>query len=258
MSTPPKVSVIIPTFNEIKLGFLARILERLATISELEIIVSDGGSTDGTLDLALDFQVNLIKANTSSRAQRLNLGAYEAKAPMLLFHHPRSLLDTKGIEFLKKEGQKLNWGGFTHRFDFDHPLLKFTSWYSNNVRAKISEIYYLDHCIFVKKALFEKVGPIPQVDIFEDTILSLRLKNRGADSRLLPYESLTSAIRFKERGIYKQAILNQFLKWSHYLNVDDKKLNRQYEDKLKLNANYELAVDEQEAPPRTQNSAQKG
>jgi len=64
------------------------------------------------------------------------------------------------------------WGGLTHQFDHDHHLLKFISFYSNNVRSKKKGIVYLDHCIFLHKQQLIKLGGVPDIDIFEDTVIS--------------------------------------------------------------------------------------
>lgn len=239
MTLEPKLSVIIPTFNEMKLGILPKIIQSLQSMVEIEILISDGGSTDGTLAFAYKSGLIVLNNQTSSRAQRLNWGAHKANSSMLLFHHPRSLIDPVGIEYLKSNAANLFWGGFTHQFDDKHPLLKFTSWYSNEVRSKICEIFYLDHCLFVQKKLFEEIGPILNVDIFEDTLLSLALQKTGKKPDLLPFYAQTSAIRFKEGGIYKQALQNQYLKLAFKLGLNHKKLNKYYEKKLHLNANYE-------------------
>ena len=132
---------------------------------------------------------------------------------------------------------EVTWGGLTHKFDVKHPLLKFTSWYSNMVRGRIREILYLDHCIFFKRSLLSEEAPVPEVDIFEDTLLSLKLK-RISHLEILPFISLTSSIRFTHRGIFFQAIVNQLMKVGYFLNFSDKWMNRLYEGSLRLNSRY--------------------
>jgi GT2 family glycosyltransferase len=130
------------------------------------------------------------------------------------------------------------WGAFTHQFSISHPLLDFTSWYSNYIRGGLRSIYYLDHCIFAQKQLLLDVGLLPDIDIFEDTEICLRLKKQGKPIRL-PFISQTSAVRFQVQGIYQQALKNQYLKWLYYFNRSDTKMNRLYEKGLELNTKYE-------------------
>jgi glycosyltransferase involved in cell wall biosynthesis len=234
-----KLSVIIPTLNEMKLSYLPNILEGLSRFDGVEIIVSDGKSSDETLEIAKKFGAKIISSTGPSRSQRLNAGMRVAKAEMFLLHHPRSMVEPKGIEYILRNYDSLLWGGLTHSFDFKHPLLQFTSWYSNNVRGKLSGIVYLDHCIFLRKSIYEKIGEFPNVDIFEDTILSKKILKYFGRPKIIPYFSTTSAIRFKQNGIYKQAILNQFLKISFLAGKNHKEMNRLYEKNLSLNSQYD-------------------
>jgi hypothetical protein len=72
------------------------------------------------------------------------------------------------------------------------------------------------------------------VEIFEDTELSKILLG-FAKPVILEQETITSAIRFVNNGIFKQALLNQYLKIAYYRKVSDKKMNKIYENKLNLN-----------------------
>ena len=87
----------------------------------------------------------------------------------------------------------MRWGAFTHQFSISHPLLNFTSWYSNHIRGGLRSIYYLDHCLFAQKQLLLDVGLLPDIDIFEDTEICLKLRIQGKPIRL-PFISQTSAV----------------------------------------------------------------
>ena len=174
------------------------------------------------------------QAEAPSRAQRLNIGFHRSQGSMILFYHPRSLVDQAGLEYLQKQSDKKFWGAFTHSFDVEHALLKFTSWYSNRVRARFSGIIYLDHCIFFHRSFFKD---LPPVDIFEDTLLSQQLL-RFQRPVLLPFNSLTSAVRFQVNGIYRQAAYNQLVKIGFHLGLAPEKLNQFYERGLGLNSTY--------------------
>lgn len=237
----PKVSVIIPTLNEDRSGVFPLALESLMRSKgmvdgDVEIIVSDGGSADSTINRAKEAGAKLIRSCSLSRAQRINDGVAAAAGEMILLHHPRSILDPKGIDFLLSNMDKLEWGGFSHCFDVAHPFLKFTSWYSNKIRARFGGIVYLDHCAFAKKSLLEDIGPIKPVEIFEDTLLSQMLLKASGAPVILPFESKTSAIRFVEKGFWRQGLINQWMKLGFYLGLDHKNMNRLYENKTRLNS----------------------
>jgi glycosyltransferase involved in cell wall biosynthesis len=230
------LSIIIPTHNEIKNNFIQQSFKLLSTIKNIEVIVVDTDSTDGTKELAKKYGHKVIETDTNSRAKRLNIGIKAARGEFILLHHPRSLLNQKGIQFLVDHKEVYEWGAFTHTFNLQSPMLKFTSFYSNYIRGKRG-IFYLDHCIFCSKYLLDSVGLVPEMDIFEDTALSVKLRERATPT-LLPYKSVTSAIRFKKNGFWSQAIKNQILKLKFYIRSDHKSMNKNYEEGLELNSNY--------------------
>ena len=230
------ISVILPTFNEVDSGYLSLIMSRLARLRQAEILVIDGGSTDGTVEFTAEHGVEVLSLPGSSRAARLNLGIKQSQGEMLLLHHPRSLIEPDDIEAMRtlSDGDQLTWGGFTHQFDSDHPLLRFTSWYSNHIRCDRFGIVYLDHCVFLSRAIKQSGIKIPDIDIFEDTELSKLLLGFGRPVRLAA-KAQTSAIRFKRNGLWRQAFLNQLLKIAYHLHLSPDRLNRLYEKGLHLN-----------------------
>ena len=232
------LSIIVPTLNESKAGYLPKILDAYREVPDIEIICVDGGSTDNTISVIKQSTARLITTNLSSRAGRLNAGIAQSKFDMVLLHHPRSLVDIEGIMAIANRSTDMRWGAFTHQFSISHPLLNFTSWYSNHIRGGLRSIYYLDHCLFAQKQLLLDVGLLPDIDIFEDTEICLKLRIQGKPIRL-PFISQTSAVRFQVQGIYQQALKNQYLKWLYYFKRSDTKMNRLYEKGLELNSKYE-------------------
>jgi glycosyltransferase involved in cell wall biosynthesis len=241
-STAPRgvslLTIVIPTLNESKSGYLAKILSAYNGVAGIEIICVDGGSADDTESLIKQSKAKLICTDICSRAGRLNEGIKQAKFDMVLLNHPRSFVDIEGIHALIKQASDIRWGAFSHQFSISHPLLNFTSWYSNHIRGDLRGIYYLDHCLFAQKQLLLDVALFPEVDIFEDTEICLRLKKQAKPIRL-PFVSLTSAVRFQSQGIYRQALKNQYLKWLYYFKRSDKEMNRLYEKGLELNTEYD-------------------
>jgi hypothetical protein len=198
-------------------------------------------SQDETLFLlsqAPSFRV--IETSATNRAQRLNVGIAASQGEVVLLHHPATLLPgEKALHWVDQAMQDstVQWGGFQHGFDWDHWLLRYTSWYSNQVRPRWSRILYLDHCIFVRRSLLTAIGGVPDMDIFEDTVLSQRLGVVSAP-RLVPAQVTTSARRYRNRGVYRHAFLNQILKGMYHFKLDPHWMNQLYEGKTQINVTY--------------------
>ncbi|MEI6329016.1 MAG: glycosyltransferase [Pseudanabaena sp. ELA645] len=242
-----RISIILPCLNEIRHGYLDRIFTNLiAQDGKKEIIAVVSPSDDGT-EIVLDeyasrfSEVQVVRSLAKNRAQRLNDGIIASRGEIILLHHPATLLpEFIALDLIKKSldiGLDSSWGAFQHSFDFDHWLLQFTSWYSDNVRVKQKGIVYLDHCPFINRQVLAQIGNIPDLDIFEDTVLSDRLREFSKPV-LAQGIIITSARRFRQRGIYRHAILNQVLKICYLLNIDPRSLNRLYEQKSSINVKY--------------------
>lgn len=230
-------------------GYLERILLNLQhQVGNKEIIFAISPGSDRTAEtihnarpqLEQTSVVKILQSDAKNRAQRLNHGIAASTGEIVLLHHPATLLpEVHALETIEtaRESQSL-WGGFHHSFDMQHWLLGFTSWYSTQIRAKRRGIVYLDHCIFCDRQLLDRIGNVPDMDIFEDTELSKRLCQFGMPS-LVSGCAITSARRFRQRGVYQQAMLNQMLKVGYHLGLDPQSMNKLYEQKVAINSNYD-------------------
>jgi len=236
------ISVVLPCVNEVRHGYLPKIIDNLqAQAGDKELIAVVSPSTDETLALLQAApQFRVIEATAQNRAQRLNIGIQVSQGEIVLLHHPATLLPTQ-TALLQIEQAFQNpavlWSGFCHQFDLDHWLLRYTSWYSSRVRPRWGQILYLDHCLAVRRSLLTDIGGVPDMDIFEDTVLSQRLRTYGAPL-MLPSRVVTSARRYRSRGIYRQALLNQMIKVMYHLHLDPQWINRLYEQTVQINVTY--------------------
>jgi len=228
------LSLILPTSNEGGLDYLPRILARFAGRGDVELIVVDNASQDGTREHITDSGALCIDLPGSNRAQRLNAGIARAQGEWVLLHHPRSLAPADAPAQLAALAPTVPWGAFSHAFDDTHPLLAWTSWYSNRVRLDRAGIAYLDHCIFARRALLP-AAPVPDLDIFEDTALSRHLLATVGKPLRLPDTATTSAVRYCRNGVWRQATMNQVLKLGYAAHLPHGWMNRLYERGLSLN-----------------------
>ena len=248
-----RLSIILPCLNEIRHGYLDRILNNLVNQlvppnCEKEIIAVVSASDDGT-ELVLEAyaarspEIQVVRSLAKNRSQRLNDGIAVSTGNIILLHHPATLLpESNALQLIEQSlGSGGDWGAFCHSFDFAHWLLHFTSWYSNNVRVRQKGLVYLDHCPFIKRQVLAEIGNVPDLDIFEDTVLSDRL-SKFSQPVMAQGKVITSARRFHQRGIYRHAMLNQLLKMCYHFNIDPSRLNRLYEQKASINVKYDEQV----------------
>ncbi|MEO0335662.1 MAG: glycosyl transferase, partial [Pseudomonadota bacterium] len=228
----PKVSIVVPTCREGEASCVKDMTQSYSKSNDIERLIVDSESSDEQIELWRENGWQVETLDGSNRAQRLQRGYDLSTGELVVFHHPRSLLPPEAIEWLLSNWQQVNWGGFTHKFDISHPLLRFTSFYSNRVRPKISRVVYLDHCIYFRREYLDQ--QIPDMPIFEDTEISSILA-KHAPPVILPFVSQTSAVRFVKNGVVFQALLNQKAKVEYLLGRDPKSMNRGYEQGLNLN-----------------------
>ena len=228
-----KLSVVFPVFQEMENSLFWSSLGNLTSMTDVQIVVVDGGSSDGTTTRLNELGIGFVTMNDSNRAMRMSKGIEYCEGDWIVLNHPRSEIEPDGIRFVTDDRMPTNWGAFTHVFDCSSLGLRFTSWYSNRIRLRLRSIAYLDHGIVCRSDLLKKTR-IPPVDIFEDTYLSRELRQHGKP-HLIPFESTTSAIRFSRNGFLKQAIMNQWMKIQFLVGADNKKMNAIYEKGLDLN-----------------------
>ena len=96
----PKISIIIPTYNESQyLPFLLSNL--LITNKEIEIIIVDSNSEDKTRDIANIYGTKIFVSKKKNRGLQLNLGAKQAKGDWFIFIHADSRLSKHWLKKVK-------------------------------------------------------------------------------------------------------------------------------------------------------------
>ncbi len=201
------VSVIIPALNEAE-NIAACIVaaRRDYAPAELEIIVVDGGSTDGTPDLVSP-DVTLLRS-PRGRAVQLNRGAAAAQGDLFVFCHADSLLPAGWREAVIAALSDPAVSGGTFQtlilpaFGALHPRNRVV--FSANWRGMMG-----DQVQFMSRATFERVGGFREIPLMEDVEMSRALHRAG---RLVRPPShlrvITSSRRFVERGILRQSLRN--------------------------------------------------
>lgn len=222
---PQKISVIIPALNE-----KAHIEKGISDVLEgfnVECLVADGGSDDGTSDLAQKAGA-LVCRSRPGRARQMNAGAAQASGDILLFLHadcrlPKSW-DTHVRRALKRPEVAL--GAFRFSMDEKSPGFSLISW-GTNLRSRWFKRPYGDQGLFLRRELFERMGRFAEIPIMEDVEM-VRKARREGKVVTLNQSLITSARRWKKQGLLRTTLYNQYVLLAASAGVDPEELNRAY------------------------------
>jgi rSAM/selenodomain-associated transferase 2 len=226
--TASSITVIIPTFNESShVKALLVYLRRLNR--KMELMVSDGGSTDGTSDIAKPLAG--VLRSRKGRGAQMNAGAAIADGEILWFLHADCHPHPDSIEeMLRALGNPaVAGGGF--EYDLDHPglIFRLTEFFSNR-KNRLLKLLYGDMGIFVRKEVFEKMGGFKEIPLMEDMDFCKRLKKHGKII-IIPKRISTSAKRWIEEGAVKNLVRNWLLQIAWSLGASPDALSKHYKFK---------------------------
>ncbi len=219
------ISIIIPVLNEVSM--IAQTISTVQTAKDIEIIVVDGGSNDGTIQLVKSLNVQLI-SSFPGRAIQMNCGAKVATGDILLFLHGDTLLplnfDRLLIAALMKPNIvagafELGIRGATRNLQIVHKIV--------NWRSRYLQMPYGDQGFFLEAKIFQEIGGFPEIPIMEDFELIRQLKKRGRIA-IVSRPVLTSSRRWQKLGILKTTFINQIVIIAYLLGVSPKILAQWY------------------------------
>ena len=218
------LSVVIPTLNA------AATLS--ATLTSLrgadEVIVSDGGSSDGTRNIARLSGARVVKS-LSGRGRQLASGAEEATGDWLLFLHADTTLE-------------LNWRGAVDRymanpespnraaafrFTLDDAsaqarrLERMVAW-----RANALALPYGDQGLLIKRDFYRSLGGFRALPLMEDVDLVRRIGRHRLV--ILPISARTSAARWQAQGWAARSLRNIACLSLYFIGVPPRLLYRLY------------------------------
>lgn len=211
-----KISIIIPTLNEAKNSkqLILYLLNASLPTNIAEIIIVDGGSTDGTKKNIYSIiekthtlstfcnQPNIYLLTTQKgRAKQMNLGAKKATGNILYFLHADSFPPQNFDKDIINQIKKGNLAGcFRMQFNHSHWWLRLSSWFT---QFNWQICRGGDQSQFVTKKLFKEIGGFnEQFIIYEDNDLIRKLYAKK-QFIVINKKLKTSARLYKKTGIWK-------------------------------------------------------
>lgn len=231
MMTP--LSIIVPVLDEagILLDFLTHLRER-APAAQAELIVVDGGSADGSYELAcgrVDALHLRILRSPRGRAQQMNAGARAAGGEILWFLHADSRVPRGAGETIRTAfAADPNLAGGCFRLGLPRePWIYRVSDSLGNAAVDLFRIALGDHGIFCRRAAFDAVGGFPEVPLMEDAEFYRALRRFGRVRQLRSVVA-TSPRRYEQHGRYRTTAVYALLLGLYWFGVNPRALARMH------------------------------
>jgi rSAM/selenodomain-associated transferase 2 len=221
------LSIVIPVLNEA--SNLERLLPDLSRkCPGAEVIVVDGGSTDGTAEVVAQYPIARLIVSPRGRSRQMNAGAREARGEILLFLHADTRLPDGSAEAIRAAlaDPRVVAGRFDVRLDNPRVTFRIIAFFIN-LRSRLSRIATGDQGLFLRQGIFAEMGGYPEIPLMEDVEFSKRLKRRGAIA-CLRLAVTASARKWEREGVIGTVLLMWVLRLLYFCGVSPSRLHRLY------------------------------
>jgi len=236
------ISIIIPVLNEEKLivSTVSQFDGDFRKSFDAQLIVSDGGSTDNSVNLIKEKVDILVKHNKNYRqniSEGRNLGFYASSGDVLVFFNADTYVDDVN-EFMKRALEALEDNGtaaiacpvkvFSEEEKYRDKIFHFL--YNNYVRFLNFMIMGMGRgeCHIVKRQLFEKAGGYNEkLGAGEDFDLYKRLRKFGRIKYCKDLSVYESPRRYRKYGYAR--VFFDWAKNSVWITLFRKSISKEWE-----------------------------
>jgi rSAM/selenodomain-associated transferase 2 len=219
------VSIIVPVRNEAAIiaEFLRHLSERTG---DAELLVVDGGSEDETVRRA-GRRATVLTA-PPGRARQMNVGARASTGEALWFVHADSWVPEGALAMIRTALADPRVAGGCFRLEIPHPdpVYRLNDCLGN-LGVDLFGIACGDHGLFVRRAVFDRIGGYPDVPLLEDVELYRRARRCGV-MRQLSAAIRTSPRRWERNGPWRTTVLYGAILALYGLGVPIERLDRLY------------------------------
>ncbi|WP_224826556.1 TIGR04283 family arsenosugar biosynthesis glycosyltransferase [Cognatishimia sp. MH4019] len=219
------LSIIIPTLNA-----EAGLPETLASLTEglragiiREVVVSDGGSTDGTLRVA-DAAGAVVVTGAPGRGGQLRRGVTASGGDWLLVLHADTVLEPGWCDVVQEAMAQARAGYGTLRFRADGFAPRFVAGWAN-LRSRVLGLPYGDQGLLVSRAAYGAAGGYPDIPLMEDVALARALRGQLSP---LGFIAQTGAERYLQGGWVRRGWRNLVTLVRYLLGADPEVLAQAY------------------------------
>jgi len=226
MSSLENICLVVPTLNA------AAELSANATVREVgRLVISDGGSTDDTLQVAATLKATVVEG-PPGRGGQLAAGAaaaIEGGAQWLLFLHADTTLSPGWAEeaeaFITAPENRQRAAVFRFALDDDGPraqrLARRVAW-----RNRVLALPYGDQGLLIRAEFYQSLGGFQSLVLMEDVDIVRRIGR--ARLHVLQSRAVTSAARYIEAGYRRRSIRNLICLALFFLGLPTKLIARIY------------------------------
>ena len=202
----PTIAAIIPTLDESEM--IVRTIESCRAAGIDDIIVVDGGSSDGTVELASSAGARVTEA-PRGRASQMNAGARVASADVLCFLHADTRLPAMASTQITDSlsDPTVSAGAFKYGVGAAQDVADMVNEAAGDLRYTLFGLPYGDQALFCRRQDFEDLGRYTEIPVMEDYELSERMREFGRIATA-PGSVESSTRGWREHGLARMTITN--------------------------------------------------
>ncbi|MGH7475540.1 MAG: TIGR04283 family arsenosugar biosynthesis glycosyltransferase [Longimicrobiales bacterium] len=226
-----RFSVVIPTLDEASQVRGAILSARNALGRDCEVLVVDGGSRDGTRQVASAAGARLLGVS-GGRGEQLRAGAAAAAGDVVVLLHADTRLPAAAADAIQEvlADSRIIAGAFRLSFGSEAraaPLALRLLARFITLRSLLFRTATGDQAIFARTEALRRIGGVPRVPLFEDVRLYQKLRRSGR-VRLVRAAVTTSGRRWRAHGTARVILLHLLLRLAHGIGVAPDRLARWY------------------------------